>query len=259
MERRPPVLLKSPLQIVAAEMRFSDAVLTPEDYKKIRKGFATDYPASDTEQAFGIELSAQGINQQPTLQRHVYKSVDGSHQIGLTSTSLVLEARGGGRYEGFEHFLKRWLTALDVVVPLAEIDTCIRLGLRYINQLPVENSTQGLGALAGRINPALLAPLGADGFTFEAPASFQELRLKNEDGKGTFRHGFQVAPEGSSPPGVYILDIDFYDDEIAAYDRARQIDQLKQLNFNIWNLFRWSLTDDEYKQMQPEERDDGTR
>jgi uncharacterized protein (TIGR04255 family) len=255
MERRPPVLLKSPLQIVAAELRFPDAVLLLEDYKKIRKGFVQEYPASDTEHGVGIELSAQGVvSQQQTLQRQVYRSIDGSHQIGLTSTSLVLEARGEGRYEGFEHFLERWLTALDVVVPVAEIDTRIRLGLRYINQLPVEDPTQGLDALAGRVNPTLLSPLGTDGFEFSVATSFQELRLESKDGKATLRHGLQIAPEGSSPPGVFVLDLDFYDDEIGTYDRERQIEQLKLFNFQLWKLFRWSLTDDEYERMQPEER-----
>jgi uncharacterized protein (TIGR04255 family) len=254
MERRPPVLRNPPLAIVAVELRFPEAIFLPQDLKEIRKGLVKDYPVSDTEQGFGIELSVQGIRQQPTVQRHVYRTQDGAHQIGLTATSLVLEGRGGREYEGFEQFLDRWLKALDVVKPVAEIDTQLRLGLRYVNQLPVEDASAGYEAVNGRINPPLLSPVGAEGFDFSVVRSFQELRLMNEQGKAALRHGLQVDQDESPPKGAYILDIDFYDDEISAYDRERHIERLKVFNWQAWSIFRWSLTDSEYERMEPEER-----
>jgi uncharacterized protein (TIGR04255 family) len=253
MEDRPPILRKSPLQIVAVELRFPEAVLVPDDLKAIRRGLAEHYPASETEHGIGVELSFEGVRQQQTTQRQVYRTVDGSHQLGLTSTVLVLEARGA-KYEGFEQFLERWLTALDVVVPVAEIANQVRLGLRYVNQLQVEDTTPGVAALGGRVNPALLSPLGTDGFAFSISTSFEELRLHNEDGKGTFRHGLQIVGEVEPQPGVYVLDIDYYDDQLRPFDRERHVEQLKLFNLQIWQLFRWSLTDDEYERMQPEER-----
>jgi uncharacterized protein (TIGR04255 family) len=244
---------------VALELRFPEAILLPEDLKAIRRGLAEQYPASGSEQGIAIELSVQGMRQQPTTQRQVYGSHDGSHQVGLTPTALVLEARGGAQYEGFEHFLDRWLAALDVVKPVAEIDSQLRLGLRYVNQLPIEDASSGVAAMAERVNPALLAPFGADGFDFAVATSFEELRLQNEHGKATLRHGLQIVGEGSPPPGVYVLDIDFYDDELSAFDRDRHLEQLKLFNSQIWQVFRWSVVDAEYERMQPEERDDTAR
>lgn len=254
MEDRPPILRKSPLQIVAVELRFPEAVLVPEDLKAIRRGLAGQYPASGTEHGLGVELTIEGgVRQQQTTQRQVYRTVDGSHQLGLTSTVLVLEARGSN-YGRFEQFLERWLTAVDVVVPVAEIANQLRLGLRYVNQLQVEDATEGVAALGGRVNPALLSPLGTDGFAFSISTSFEELRLQNKDGKGALRHGLQIVGEAEPSPGVYVLDIDYYDDQLAPFDRERHVEQLKLFNFQIWQLFRWSLTDDEYERMQPEER-----
>jgi uncharacterized protein (TIGR04255 family) len=254
VEGRPPILRKSPLQIVAAELRFPEAVLLPEDLKKIRRELGTDYPASSTEHGMGIELSVEGFRQQQTIQRHVYRTSDGGHQFGLTSTSLVLEGRGGGQYEGFERFLERWMKAVEVVEPVAEVSTQIRLGLRYINQLPVEDASHGLDALNGRINPALLSPTGADGFSFTVVTSAQELRLANEHGKATLRHGLQAAQEGTPPEGIYLLDIDFYDDEIVGFDLNEHMEQLKLFNSQVWSIFRWSLTEAEYERLEPEER-----
>jgi uncharacterized protein (TIGR04255 family) len=254
MESLPPILRKSPLQIVAVELRFPEAVLLPEDLKAIRRGLAEHYPASGTEHGIGIEVTSEGaVRQQQTTQRQVYGTVDGSHQVGLTSTVLVLEARGA-KYEGFEPFLERWLTAVDVVVPVAEIGNQLRLGLRYVNQLQVEDTTPGVTALDGRVNPALLSPLGAEGFDFRVSTSFEELRLQSENGKATFRHGLQIVGESAPPQGVYVLDIDHYDDQLAPFDRERHVEQLKLFNSQTWRLFRWSLTDDEYERMQPENR-----
>jgi uncharacterized protein (TIGR04255 family) len=254
VEGRPPILRNSPLQIVAVELRFPEAVLLPEDLKNIRRGLAELYPASGTEHGLGIQLTPEGaVRQQEKTQRQVYRTTDGAHQIGLTSTTLVLEARGP-RYEGFEHFLNRWLTALDVVVPVAEISLQQRVGLRYVNQLPIEDVTPGVAVLDRRVNPALLSPMGADGFGFRVATSFEELRLQNEYGKATLRHGLQVGPEGTIPPGIYLLDIDFYDDQFVSFDRERHLEQLKLFNRQVWEIFRWSLTNPEYERMQPEER-----
>jgi uncharacterized protein (TIGR04255 family) len=259
MDERPPILQNAPLRIVAVELRFPDTVLLPEDLKKIRKELAKDYPASDTEQGFGIELSVQGMRQQGTVQRYVYRSRDGSHQVALTSTSVVLEARAG--YEGFHHFLARWLDVLAAVEPALELDTQIRLGLRYVNQLVIEDASRGLEAAVGRVNPSLLSPFGTDGFDHSVTSSLQELRLANERGKATLRHGLQIAQDenGGAPAGVYVLDIDFYDDELSDYDNHRHRESLKMFNSEIWRLFRWSITDDEYERMDPQERDDTDR
>ena len=55
------------------------------------------------------------------------------------------------------------------------------------------------------------------------------------------------------------LDIDFYEDALSGYDRDSHLEQLKLFNAQAWRIFRWSLTEDEYARMQPEERDGSTR
>jgi len=275
VEGHPPILRNSPLRIVAVELRFPEAFFEDGDLKAVKRALDEHYPVPGTEHGLAIEVGPQGLRSQQSSQRQIYRSRDGSHQIGLTSTALALEAHGGAQYEGFEHFLERWLFALDSVKPIAEITTQLRLGMRYVNQLQVEDATIGVAALVDRINPALLSPYGADGFDSEIAMSFEQLRLRDEHGKATLRHGLQavaghalpgqvvlgqaVAGEESSPLGVYVLDIDYYDDELADFDRDRHIEQLKLFNLQVWKIFRWSLTEDEYQRMGPEERDDSSR
>ena len=258
MSYQPPILKNSPLQNVALELRFPEAEFTTDDRKALRRGLAKSYPIPSTEQGVSIQLSVQGAIQQGqgAGKRYTYRSRDSSHQVGVSPASLLLEARGRA-YEGFESFLNRWLDVLDVVAPVVELDTQLRLGMRYVNQVPLEDTTEGLDALVNRIHPALLCPLGAEGFEFSIKSSFEELRLTSTDGKATLRHGLQLAPQGQPRPGGYILDIDFYDDDLVEFDRDRHADQVKRFSLEIWKIFRWSITNSEYERMQPEERKRG--
>src|ERR1700733_2088009 len=193
MVDHPTILRNAPLQIVALELRFPETPFEPSDLKAIRRALADTYPDAATEHGIGIELSPEGVRQQQTNQRQVYRTIDGSHQIGLTQTTLALEARGP-KYDGFRSLLERWITALDAVAPVADIHTQLRVGLRYINQLQVPDATNGLAALVGRITPALLGPLTGEAFALQVLTSMQELRLAGEYGRATLRHGLQIVP-----------------------------------------------------------------
>lgn len=257
MDVPPPILRNSPLRTVAIELRFPDVILVPDDLKAIRRGLVDQYPDTDTEQGIAITLSSEGaMSQQQAMRRQIYRTSDRTHQIALTSTALALEAIGP-HYEGFEHFLDLWLDAVKVVAPVVDLRRQLRIGMRYINQLEVAEPEPTLRALDGRVNPALLSPAGADLFEFEIVSSLQELRLRTGRGPATLRHGLQIPPSGvpgSPPPGVYVLDIDCYDDQPAPFEDEEHKAQLKSFNAQIWRLFRWSITDDEYERMQPQER-----
>jgi uncharacterized protein (TIGR04255 family) len=260
VEGRPPILRNSPLQIVVMELRFPAAIYLQEDLKAVRKALKGEYPDAGTDHAVSINVSPEGaMVQQEKTQRHVYRTFDGSHQIGLTETSLVLEARGSD-YEGFEHFLDRWLQAVQVVVQAADVTLQSRLGLRYANQLRVDDAGDGIKALGQRVHPALLSPFGADGFEFEIQTSLHEMRLRNDSVTATLRHGLQVPLQVPSMipmagQGIYVIDIDAYDDQPKPFGLEAHKESLKLLNAQVWGLFRWSISDQEFETMQPEDRE----
>jgi len=259
-----PILTNAPLQTVVCELRFPAPFLVTEDLRAIRSALK-DYPLSDTQQGIGIELNPEsGVRQQPMIQRHLFSTLDESHQVSIGPGSLALEARSG--YEGFKRFLERWLQIVGVVQSAIELTIQTRLGLRYVNQLLVEDASAGLAALSNRVNAALLSPFGSDGFPYHVTTSFEEMRLRDESLNGTLRHGLQLAApvqapgapptEGSVTRGFYALDIDFYDDQRKTFAIDDQKEQLKAFNHSIWNIFRWAVTDEEYARMEPRERDE---
>ena len=237
------------------ELRFPAAIYLQEDLKLVRQALKASYPDAGTEHAVSINVNPEGaMVQQEKTQRHVYRTFDGSHQIGLTETSLVLEARGSD-YEGFEHFLDRWLLAIEVVVRAAEVTSQSRLGLRYANQLRVDDASDGMAALRERVHPALLSPLDAEGFGFDIQTALHEMRLRNDAVTATLRHGLQIPPNApTAGQGVYVIDIDAYDDQPKAFELEAHKESLKLLNAQVWDLFRWSITDSEFEDMKPEDR-----
>lgn len=258
-EVRPPYLANAPLQVVAADLRYPAMPLSTDDIKAIAEGLADDYPLPETEQGIGFQIGPEGVKQQATTQRHLFVSLDRSHQVALMPGTIVLEA--ASNYEGFHSFADRWVKLAAVIAKVLAPKYQLRLGLRYVNQLPVEGDDMTLRAMEGRVNPQLLAPYGVDGFPYNVTSSLQELRLQGEDAKGTLRHGLQVAAAQSMPgrepvqQAFYVLDLDFYDDEPKGFEQDSQLELLKLFNSRIWKIFRWSITDEEFERMQPEERD----
>ena len=52
-----------------------------------------------------------------------------------------------------------------------------------------------------------------------------------------------VSDTDSVPIGVYVLDLDYYDEGPRRFEREEHLEQLKRFNNEIWELFRWCLTE----------------
>jgi uncharacterized protein (TIGR04255 family) len=248
-EHTPPLLRAAPLQTMVCELRFPNRLGVQNDAVRLQQSLLADYPSVETQ---GGLVVAQGNLPTPT-QRFVFASVDGSHAVLLTASTLALECRSG--YEGWKFFCDRWTRVLEAAAnSFGDLAWQQRIGLRYVNQLDAKAS-DGLTAMKGRINPSLLHPLEDDesGLFNSIDTSFQELRVAQKFGVCTVRHGFQVA-EGDDK-AAYILDFDYYDDTMVELDKGSQIELLNNFNLGVWNIFRWCLTEQQYVEFKPEARE----
>lgn len=220
-----------------------------DDATRLQQALSEDYPLVETQPSLMTAMQGASVPT-PTL-RFSYVSVDGSHAVLFTSSTLGLECRSG--YKGWKPFCERWERVLSTA--REHVDELVwqqRIGLRYINQLDAV-ATDGLRGMEGRIHPALLQPLGDESGLFEQiNASFQELRVAQEFGVCTVRHGLQVADDGEA---AYVLDFDYYNDQMTRLDVTGQVELLKNFNLGVWRIFRWCLTDDQYQAFEPEDRE----
>jgi len=190
----------------------------PEDFQRsLRK----DYPHYDT----GTSLTA-GLRL-GTTQHHQFRSKDSHWTVTLRAFALALETE---RYTNFEEFLSRFERLLKFAAKLLDTDFFTRLGLRYVNHLPVKQA-----ALEGWVNQELIQPLVA-GTYGDVDRCWQEVRGRARQGAFTLRHGLGDVEGGA--PDKYVIDLDFYAENGTWEDLLRT---LKALHEESSALFRWAI------------------
>jgi len=188
----------------------------PEDFQRaLRK----DYPHYEKGQSalLGLRLS--------TVQHHQFRSKDKHWTVVMHAFGLSLTSE---RYTNFEEFFSRFERLLKPAAKVLDTDFFTRLGLRYVNHLPV-----ALGALDGWVNPALIQPLVLGNFG-DVDRCWQEVRGRARDSSFSLRHGLGDAENGA--PGKYVIDLDFYA-ENGSWDGL--VPALKLLHEQSSDLFRW--------------------
>lgn len=111
--------------------------------------------------------------------------------------------------------------------PTVDSDFFTRLGLRYINALPVDQK-----GISGWINPMLIAPLVAGQY---GDVEHYETTVRGhcDGGKFVFRHGLLI-PDGNR----YGLDADFYAEDVE-WNAVEH--RLRTFNENNFRLFTWAI------------------
>lgn len=243
-----PVLRNAPLTSVVCELRFQGAS-GPLRAIELVAGFE-ELGLSQYGREEGLQLQfGPGQLGPQEVERHRFTRPDGSAAFTVAADLFSYEESA---YDGIEPFLERWEQGAALVAEALRIEARTRLGLRYVNEVPLAGDDRE--SVARAVVGELLPPWGSDPSMQELTASLHELRFKQEEGEVTFRHGLQRAP-GRAP--VYLLDFDHYDQRLTAIDIPAEADRLRGFNKRVEKIFQWSITEESYASFEPEERGDG--
>ena len=119
---------------------------------------------------------------------------------------------------------------LTVLKPIIDADFFTRIGLRYINALPFTTGPE----FEGWVNPELAGTLIHGPFG-DLSTFWKQAQGPAERGWFTFRHGL---PEANGPKREYILDLDFYDENIDLKDAEAAIAEMHALSYRF---FCWTV------------------
>src|SRR6267143_3147149 len=97
--------------------------------------------------------------------RYLFRSKDQKWTVALKSFSLALET---SKYLDFEDFFGRFKDLLDKSREMIDSDFFTRVGLRYINTVPIED-----GELSGWIRPDLVGLVTSG--TLGSPEKYQSV------------------------------------------------------------------------------------
>lgn len=217
---------KNFIQTAVCELRFPTLLeleaMPPREFQsRIRR----DYPFYEPqilENLSGPEITRE--------HRYLFRSKDQQWTVTIKSFALALET---SKYVDFEDFFERLKRVLMSAKEMIDADFFTRVGLRYINRVPIAD-----GNIEGWIRPELIQPLtGGTLGTVKALAA--TIHGYMENGQYSFRHGFKEPDETEKTSGqYYTLDFDYFSENVEA---EMVEDLIKQFNKKNFAFFSWCL------------------
>lgn len=234
------------LTTVVCQLRFNPILRigqeVPVDFQdRVREAFPVFVREESIELrlALGASLPTAVESLPPTPATWRFRTEDGAWAAGLAANFLSLETKD---YQHFPGFAARFAVLLSALGEVYGIRSFSRVGLRYVNHF---KKTQFAGGWNGRINPALLGPLGDPLMGAEVTGTQQLFAIAGDDWTIAVRHGLVDS-------GDYLLDYDHATESKVDAEEA----ELKMAEFNrrVFQVFRWSITDEMHQEMEPTPR-----
>jgi len=189
---------------------------------KIRR----DYPYYEpqiVEQIAGEEITREN--------RYLFRSKDRHWTVSVKSSSVSLET---DKYYDFEDFFQKLVGVLDSASDMIDSDFFTRVGLRYINWVPIEQHDP-----KGWIRDDLVQSI-TGGVLGTISGFAARIQGTMANGQFTIRHGLKQESAQGAPPGgrYYLLDFDYFAENVEA-DAVREL--VRDFNKTNFALFRWCL------------------
>jgi uncharacterized protein (TIGR04255 family) len=221
-DARPVQYSKNFVSMAVCELRFPTLLeLDAAPPVKLQKALRKDYPLYEKSRAVSVGPTGfEGEN------RHIFRSRQNGAVVAFRASAVSLET---DRYTTFEAFYERLSKVVAAVQEVIDSDFFTRVGLRYINQVPIDDNS-----IDGWLNRDLVVPLANR--TYGTVARFwQEVQGAAEVGAYIFRHGFAEEQKIDHPK--YVVDIDMYDEETAVSD---VLTRTRELHSQSYKFFMWA-------------------
>jgi uncharacterized protein (TIGR04255 family) len=211
------------IKTAVCELRFPTLLeYETEPPRKLQKELRKDYPLYDEVQAVSVGPDTVGRER-----RYLFKSRDGKWIASFKSFAIALET---SHYTEFDDFAERLNRLLAKSQALIDSDFFTRVGLRYIDEIMIEDNE-----ISGWINDHLIAPL-AQGTYGTVERFIQEVRGYASTGPYTFKHG--IVGRNASDRQVYTLDFDFYQENVKFDDVLALVSEFNKMSFRF---FCWAI------------------
>jgi uncharacterized protein (TIGR04255 family) len=200
-----------------------------------------DYPILEPVKQFGVRIENLGADSRIEKDNRTtwrFKSRDGNKLIELDVTSLVINYK---RYENYHNFHDELQRILGIFLELYPSAVCSRLGLRFVNQIHLEEAD--MFAWETYINPNLIKSLEfiEDKRQLVRNVELLELNLGN-DTKLNFRYGiFNSVYPAQITRKEFFLDYDCYiQNQLESTDLESKINSFHD---HITTYFEKSITE----------------
>jgi uncharacterized protein (TIGR04255 family) len=214
---------KNFINVAVCELRFPTMLeLETKPPSQLQSKLRKEYPSYEVLQ----HLDTTRVEGLPGRYRYVFRSRKGNWSITVHSEGISLET---GSYTEFDDFVVRLDKLIAISAPFIDSDFFTRVGLRYINKIPVADRD-----LCGWINEQLCSPLTSGPYGSIAKY-VSEVRGYTKSGEYTFRHA--VTPKNGEIDAV-TLDFDYSKEDV---ERDDVLELVRTFNKQNFAFFSWCL------------------
>ena len=239
-ESRP--LERSPLVLVAAQINFEEVgrEVKHAQARQIQKILGKRWSQLQSAPLVTTTMTPNGAVNEPNRQAYRLMTADNSWSAQLNPDSVTVETRN---YAGWDEMSATIVSFADAVTEVYDPAAELRLGLRYIDQVPMPDGKHAWdGLIPEHLLGVTLDPRIGPGVL----ASDQRVLLQlDAQVRCLMRHGL-LANEGGELGQVYLLDYDLYRENAGPYTSSSIAQGVEALHDYVGRLFLASITSELY-------------
>lgn len=193
------------------------------------------YPRSAPEQQLALTVGPAGAVPGPASVLWRFQGIEDGWSVAVARDFVSIETT---TYERFEHLRERVAEVLEAIIALG-VTVRERLGLRYIDEIRHPQAARP-GDWRELIEEELLGMVGGERLGDDVIQALQEIRLREQHGSVTIRHGYLGAEATGNEP-FYLLDLDYFDEHSATLVPGEVLDRIDGYHRTIHNLFETAI------------------
>lgn len=209
------------IKTVVCELRFPTLLdLEMTQPVKLQQTLRKEFPIYEKQKSVGLSAG----NSVSSENIYSFRTVKDESTVALRSSTLSVETHA---YTEFSDFYDRLERVLKAAEKLIDTDFFTRVGLRYINMVPVVMSD----GLDEWINPRLIGAL-SDNVFGDIEQYGSELQGDTDSGKYSLRQALKHRSEGKAE---YVLDFDFFKENVKLVDTLDLVREFNKTNFSLFH------------------------
>lgn len=234
---------RNPLKVVVAQVRYptTHALGDPAVHAAIQRAVAGSHPKSlPPVQEVTFAVTPQGPTTAQVEQSAVRFGDDQDRSIiaigpGMASFETT-------DYRGWEHFEPEFVRVLELVVQYGAPTQVSRLGIRYVDELLVDELV-GISDWAGVLSERVLGTADSLARDPRVTETMQRTSIRIGDDVVNVRNGYLRRPgDDGNESSVYVLDADISRDGARPWDSTTLVADANRYRLWMRNIFGRSLT-----------------
>lgn len=240
-------LSKAPLTDVICQLKFPLLLRLSKDIPvDFQEAVRERFPALKVDQGILVQFPSVAGSDKPIPETlpNVYHFASANEERELTLAPDFL-ALSFHRYTHWREFLENAQTGLDALKRYYSPPYSTRLGLRFVNQLTLQNTgCTTLVELTSLLRPELTAMITTD--SWDQPSDMlAQVVLEDGAGKLALRYGLRHENKQT----YFLLDFDYFEEgQISLQDLPSR---LNRYHDRIYAAFRWCIRDEAIQRFAP--------